>query len=437
MLKDARRCEAQRLRLAPATACAPQAMACPAASVGNLGSGTSGSRPNIGLSSGSGGLPDSTESSGTSVATIVQQIQALDAQHKQEIDDLMEQHRTEVAELKAKLSVLRAERGVPLEEPKDMDAQKTTAMRPPDSIFGAEKAQFIELVKGTLEGKDSPHYAQLYHFLLKCFTDADNNFDGRVGFKEFETMVECAAFLPRRYGYTPSTPELYQTDWDRLKQRMTLFNALAQKKKRSTARAIGEESYISFDVWLEYAVGHITEKAAQLKEVETVSKMQRSKQDFSEFIIAACQSRKTKEYKELYHFLLKCFTDADTDMDGLIDVNDFYDLIDIAASAPRRFGFAPPASQIYSSEEERRQARAAIFATLDRAGRGHIHFDTWLHYIYKHICEKTAVLGESGIVPDILAPCTATGNAVSPSHTRLRQIRPAGKSGIVLDGPSA
>lgn len=386
-------------------------MACPVS--GSRSSGGSGACPITGLMH--SGRPDSSGSSGTSVSAIVQQIHALEAQHNQEIDDLQEQHRIEVAELKAKVAALRAEKQLPADEPPQ--AQRASVARPQDSIFMAEKAQFIEFVKGAMKGKDSPYYAQLYHFLLKCFTDADNNFDGRVGFKEFEMLIESAAFLPRRFGYAPSTPELYQTDWDRLKQRMTLFNTLAQKK-HAAAKGTGEEAYISFNMWLEYAIGHITEKAAQLEDVDAVTKMQRSKQDFSEFIIAACQSRKTKEYKELYHFVLKCFTDADTDMDGLIDVNSFSVLIDIAASAPRRFGFAPPASETYASEEEKKEARAAIFRTLDHCGKGFIDFDTWLHYIYKHICEKTAVLGESGIVPDILAASTTTGNAVCPFPLR-------------------
>jgi len=277
------------------------------------------------------------------------------------------------------------------------------------SIFKEEKRHFIKLVKGALIGKESPEYKQLYHYLLKCFTDADNNFDGRIGFKEFEMLIEVAAFLPRRFGYAPSTPELYATDWERLQARMTLFNTLKQESG----------GYISFGKWLEYAIGHIAEKAKSLKSSEMKARMEESQEDFREFIIAAAKSRKSREYKELYHFVLKCFTDADTDFDGLIDVHSFSALIDIAAAAPRRFGLAPPSSEMYSSESHMVEARARIFRSLDAENTGYIDFDTWLHYIYTHICEKTAVLGESGAVPAILSSSTEDSAGAGGYSTRL------------------
>ena len=61
--------------------------------------------------------------------------------------------------------------------------------------------------------------------------------------------------------------------------------------------------YVSFDEWIAYIYPHICEKAATLKQNEAVSKIERSKDDFQSFIVAACQSRFCKEYKELYMFV--------------------------------------------------------------------------------------------------------------------------------------
>lgn len=287
---------------------------------------------------------------------------------------------------------------------KDTDKNKVDlSLLGSESLFIAEKSQFINFVKGVAKGTESPEYQRMYHFLLKCFTEADNNFDGRVGFQEFETLIEIAAFLPRRYGFAPSTPEMYATDFDRVKQRLKLFNSLHPSRAAALNKQAGTYDYISFATWLKYAISHITEKAALLESEALHCQMLGSRDEFQEFIIAACSSRRSRQYKELYHFLLKCFTEADKDFDGLIDNDDFAVLVDIAAQAPRMFGFAPPVSETYKTQEEMNEARAAIFRNLDKKSIGYINFDTWLEYIYTHICEKTSQLGSHGTVPDIEA----------------------------------
>jgi len=328
--------------------------------------------------------PEASSSSSTALAdSACRLLSDVQAAHEREVEELWKAQAAEIEELKRRLSCV--------------ELADT-------SMFKQEKRQFFGFVKGALKGKESPEYKQLYHYLLKCFTDADNNFDGRVGFKEFEMLIEAAAFLPRRFGYAPSTPELYKTDWERLQARMTLFNALKITSEGSRER---KEEFITFAKWLEYAVGHIAEKAKSLQDSDMQGRLETSKEDFRAFVIAAAKSRHSREYKELYHFVLKCFTDADTDLDGLIDLNSFQSLIDIAVIAPRRFGFAPQSSDMYTSEEQKFEARAKIFRSLDPGGTGYIDFDTWLHYIYTHICEKTAFLGESGAVPAIVAASSA------------------------------
>lgn len=338
----------------------------------------------------------------------------MQAAHERKLEEMRAVHRKEVVELEEQLAKARRASA--------SDSADATEFRVDSLITSSveqQKQQFIEFVLGALKGKDSVEYKQLYHFLLKCFTDSDNNFDGRVGFLEFEMLIEVAASLPRRFGYAPSTSELYKTDWDRLSARMSLFNALSStttgsKQGKAEAHWTSKDGFISFGTWLEYVLGHIKEKALQLKEVDKRSPWDSSKEEFRKFIIAATRSRASQEYKQFYYYVLKCFTDADADMDGRIDVLAFDSLIDTAAAAPRRWGFAPATSEMYDSEEEKIEARAKIFRSLDRDGTGYIEFDVWLQYIYKHICEKAGTLGEVGTVPAVLSASSATLRSSCP-----------------------
>eukprot|EP00418_Pyrodinium_bahamense_P031192 CAMPEP_0179133516 /NCGR_PEP_ID=MMETSP0796-20121207/63495_1 /TAXON_ID=73915 /ORGANISM="Pyrodinium bahamense, Strain pbaha01" /LENGTH=413 /DNA_ID=CAMNT_0020832479 /DNA_START=21 /DNA_END=1262 /DNA_ORIENTATION=- len=278
-----------------------------------------------------------------------------------------------------------------------------------DSVFLGEKGQFIRFVLALAAGgKSSREYKQMYQFLLKCFTDADNNFDGRVGYLEFETLIDAAAFLPRRFGYAPSTPELYASDFDRVKQRLQLFNGLKPKKAKAINKQSGTYDYISFHTWLKYCLGHITEKAPLLEDEKPHSRILKGGEEFQAFILKAVESRKSREYKELYHYVLRCFVTADKDLDGQVDKAGFNVMMD--TEAPRLFGFSPAAlEQEYSSKEEKEAARSKIFEGLDPEGCGLIGFDAWLEYVYTHICAESANLGSPGAVPDI----EAAGGALS------------------------
>mmetsp|Transcript_76131 Transcript_76131/g.176600 ORF Transcript_76131/g.176600 Transcript_76131/m.176600 type:complete len:408 (-) Transcript_76131:266-1489(-) len=280
-----------------------------------------------------------------------------------------------------------------------------------------EKGQFIRFVLKVAEGgTDTKEYKQLYLFLLKRFTDADSNFDGRVGYLEFETLIDAAAFLPRRFGYAPSIPELYGNDFDRVRQRLALFNGLKPKKAKSLDKKSGTYDYIGFDAWLRYAVSHIREKAALLKNEKPHSKLLSSKEEFQEFVLEAVRSRKSREYKEFYAYVLKCFVDADKDMDGLLDANDFNVLLEVASVPPRKFGFAPETSKMYASEADKLEARTKVFNDLDKEGSGYVGFDACLEYVYQHICEKSASLGSEGVVPEIEAAGPALSQRQCPWH---------------------
>merc|ERR1719203_2744516 len=57
---------------------------------------------------------------------------------------------------------------------------------------------------------------------------------------------------------------------------------------------------------------------------------------FIRFTMNAAASKATDEYRELYHFLLQTFTEADSDFDGLVGPDRFDFMIERAASLPRR-----------------------------------------------------------------------------------------------------
>merc|ERR1712048_1293451 len=82
-----------------------------------------------------------------------------------------------------------------------------------------------------------------------------------------------------------------------------------------------------------------------------VNSFNKSKEDFIWFIKKATSDRKTDAHSELYHALLKMFVDADTNYDGLVSRDSFSILIDKAASIPRAYGYAPPDSELYKTED--------------------------------------------------------------------------------------
>lgn len=339
---------------------------------------------------GGGASADLAAGSREQAAALVDAVKALQAAHEQELHDLRDSYEAKIKDLSEEIKVLKE--GSTTMSAEDamhsQDAMHCSLSR--DSAFSDEKQSFIEFIIAATRNTTSAEYRQLYHFLLRCFTDADNNFDGRVGFHEFEMLIEASVCLPRRFGFAPSTGELYLTDWDRVKTRLALFKSLSSKKTKDLEGNTYE--YITFDAWVNYAISHIREKAKAFEGLNTRSQMERSADEFKAFISSACRTRRSPEYKELYHFLLKVFADADSDCDGFINLDDFGKAVDAAVKAPRRFGFAPPESELYASEEEKKAARREIFTSLDQAGEGRLSFDVWLEYLYRHVCEKSATV---------------------------------------------
>jgi Ca2+-binding EF-hand superfamily protein len=101
----------------------------------------------------------------------------------------------------------------------------------------------------------------------------------------------------------------------------------------------------------------------------------KSKEDFIWFIKKATADKKSDAHSELYHCLLKMSK-----------------LIDMAASIPRMYGYAPVDSELYKTEQEKEQARTKMFDSMDLKSTGMITFDEWYKFSMEHILAKTATL---------------------------------------------
>ena len=80
--------------------------------------------------------------------------------------------------------------------------------------------------------------------------------------------------------------------------------------------------------------------------------MQISKKEFLRFMKRAVD-RDTREYQELYFFLLKTFMSGDVEGKGVVTPEAFDIMIEEAAASPRRFGLAPSSEEMFKSKEVR------------------------------------------------------------------------------------
>mmetsp|Transcript_73140 Transcript_73140/g.202847 ORF Transcript_73140/g.202847 Transcript_73140/m.202847 type:complete len:283 (+) Transcript_73140:106-954(+) len=110
------------------------------------------------------------------------------------------------------------------------------------------------------------------------------------------------------------------------------------------------------------------------------------------FLKRACASKKSREYQQLYAFLLRVFRVADRDFDGLVGPADFDLMVEMAGSIPRKVGFAPSSPEMFGCPAERIAKREELFKKIDTDGSGTISFHEFLGYTYDHICKMTASL---------------------------------------------
>merc|ERR1712030_266471 len=92
------------------------------------------------------------------------------------------------------------------------------------------------------------------------------------------------------------------------------------------------------------------------------------------------------------------FVDTDTNKDGLMGRGSFSKLIDMAASIPRMYGYAPTDAELYKTEDEKEQARRKMFDSMDMQGTGVTTVDEWLKFCVEHIIAKAATLAAHPIL---------------------------------------
>merc|ERR1711936_973847 len=145
----------------------------------------------------------------------------------------------------------------------------------------------------------------------------------------------------------------------------------------------------------------------------------KSKEDFIWFIKRAIKDKKSDSYAELYHCLIKMFVDADTNKDGLVSRGSFSKFIDMAASIPRMYGYAPTDAELYKTEEEKEQARQKMFDSMDLKATGVITVDEWLKFCIERIIAKAATLAAHLIL----------------DHGNLEQFKAFVKAALVIGSP--
>jgi len=119
--------------------------------------------------------------------------------------------------------------------------------------------------------------------------------------------------------------------------------------------------------------------------------MGKSKHEFVNFVNAAISNASGTEAVELYKYLNRVFINNDYNYDGLVGPIGFDAMVKEAAHAPRRFGFAPHASEMYDSEEAQAEAHANLFKELCADG-DELTFSSWYDWSVSHIREKYAKL---------------------------------------------
>jgi len=247
-------------------------------------------------------------------------------------------------------------------------------------------SDFATFCKTAVTDKSSPEYQKMYYHLLRCFSDADVSMNGRIRKDDFDALVDVAAAAPRQFGFAPQASEQYVSVEERKEARANLFKTI-------NTEGTGE---ISFQEFLAWAMEHIKSKVSRgatpwKTGVGKLSLIQPSSaEEFVEFLKAATSSASSPQHKDLYFHLLRCFTDADATMSGVIDADGFDKLIDIAAIAPRKYGFAPSAGAMFKTDAERKNSRCALFKSIDKDGGGTISFDEFLNWAMEHIKGKVS-----------------------------------------------
>jgi len=155
-----------------------------------------------------------------------------------------------------------------------------------------DRASFVLFIKKAVDDHESPEFVELRRFLMDCFVDVDRDFDGMATREDFDTLVEKAGNLPRKWGFAPTTEEMFATEEAKKSWRDQAFKEV---NKSGTGT-------IPIDEWVNWCLEHIVLKAKLLSTQYATSKMKTNAEDFKYWICSAAKTRHCPEYKELYHF---------------------------------------------------------------------------------------------------------------------------------------
>lgn len=244
------------------------------------------------------------------------------------------------------------------------------------------REDFVTQTRMAILDRRSLAYDELYQFLVACFVRADTNQEGRIYVDMFDSLIEEAAKLPRKYGFAPSSETLFPSPTLRKSARARMFAEVDNTK----------QGYVTLEQWIRWSLEHIQGKLKNLpKDYLSGSSEDVTKEEFVDFIKRAV-NKDTPEFRELYYFLLKTFQKGDVDRKGAIDPVAFDLMIEDAAKAPRRFGLAPRTSELFRTDRERQAKRREYFAKMDTNANGEISWNEWLEYALRHINAKVAAL---------------------------------------------
>lgn len=236
------------------------------------------------------------------------------------------------------------------------------------------KHDFVHFVNTAMKDKSSGEAKELYHYLNKCFTDNDTDYDGLVSYRGFNAMVAEAAVAPRRFGFAPHTREMYKSAEEYDLARTQLFNKLKT----------GSKGRISMESWINWSMAHIKEKVGKGLEEHTDAKYERSKIDCIQFFKDVTKkgshlckkSSSSTQFKEFYVMQNDMFMECDKEMHGYLNRAQFEDMVQHANAIPMKFGM--------------NWYKGADFDKV--AVNNHVGLQEWLKYSLKVVEDHTAKL---------------------------------------------
>eukprot|EP00494_Astrolonche_serrata_P030497 UN30765 len=117
------------------------------------------------------------------------------------------------------------------------------------------------------------------------------------------------------------------------------------------------------------------------------------KEHFLSFCRKVVTDMRGEEFKSFYKQLFGHFMEADHNLDGYIDFDQFEKLVTRSAHNVRRLGLAPPLKDSYKNDEHRIKERRKMFDRMDADGSGRITFDEYFKFTLSHLKGKAGKAG--------------------------------------------